>query len=280
MVADMPVERVDAFEHLSGRADGIEIINLELDVLDERLRFRIDVAHGQVKLSDIIPLARKISGKIADILIDKHHKDGIEIACRKGCGHCCQSHLVPLAVPEAFRLNGYIHSRHRDLRDAMLRSCLLAAQDILDQEPPESFTPPMSEPVDNRSFLSNVSTWYVSLGVCCPFLSNNVCTIYENRPLACRDYFVRGGSNACINADSTTRPLKMPVPMVEVLGQLAGELEGSDIEAVILPLTPVWCEQNADRAERTWSAETVAERFVEIVSTRASENSMQLALSG
>jgi Fe-S-cluster containining protein len=195
---------------------------------------RLHVTNGQVKLSDIVPLARTISGRIADIVIDKHHKDGIEIACRKGCGHCCQSHLVPLAVPEAFRLNEYIHSRHRDLRDAMLRSCLLAAQDILVQEPPESFTPPISEPVDSRSFLAHAPTWYVSLGVCCPFLSNNVCTIYENRPLACRDYFVRGGSNACINADPTTGPLKMPMPMVEVLGQLAGELEGSDI--ILIPL--------------------------------------------
>ncbi len=68
--------------------------------------------------------------------------------------------------------------------------------------------------------------------------------------------------------------------MVEVLGQLAGEFEDSNVEAVILPLTPVWCEQNVDRAERTWSAETMAERFVDIVKTRASENSKQPALSG
>jgi len=70
------------------------------------------------------------------------------------------------------------------------------------------------------------------------------------------------------------------VPMVEVLGQLAGELEDDDIEAVILPLTPVWCEQNVDRGQRTWSARAMAERFVEIVEARASENSMQTVLSG
>ena len=281
MIASMPVERVDVFEHVNDCADGIEIINLELDVLDERLRFRIDVAHGQVKLANIVPLASTISGRIAEIVIAKNHQDGVGIACRKGCGYCCHSHLVPLAVPEAFRLNEYIHSRHGDQRKAMLRSCLLAAKDILAQEPPELFAQQASsEPLDSRRFLSDVSTWYVSLGVCCPFLSdNNICTIYENRPLACRDHFVRGGSDACINADATTEPVRMPVPMVEVLGQLAAELEDADVEAVILPLTPVWCEQNVERAERTWSAETVAERFVEIVRTRASENSMQPVLS-
>ena len=97
--------------------------------------------------------------------------------------------------------------------------------------------------------------------------------------MACRDYFVRGGSSVCANADVATEPVKMPVPMVEVLGQLAGEFEDDDIEAVILPLTPVWCEQNVDRAERTWSAKTMAGRFVEIVKARATENSVQPALS-
>lgn len=281
MIASVPVERIDAFERTSDSAEIVEIINLKLDVLDEQLRFRIDVADRRVKLADIVPLARTISTRIADIVIAKNRLDGVEIACRKGCGHCCQSHLVPLAVPEVFKLKEYIYSRPHDLRDAMLRSCLLAAKNILTEQPPEFST--SQTPLNasyNMPFLSNVSDWYVSLGVSCPFLSDNVCTIYENRPLACRDYFVYGSSSACNNPDGKAETVKMPVPMVEVLGQLAGELEDDDIEAVILPLAPVWYEQNVDRARRTWPAETMAERFLEIVKTRATENSMQPVLSG
>ncbi len=281
MIASVPVERVDAFERTAGSADNVGIINLELDVLDEQLRFCIGVADEQVRLADIVPLARTISARIANMVIARNRREGIDIACRKGCGHCCKSHLVPLAVPEVFRLKEYIYSRPRDLRDAMLRLCLLAAKDILTEEPPEFIAPQTAtDSVDSLAFLSDVSRWYVSLGVCCPFLSNSICTINANRPLACRDYFVYGGGTACVNAGVTAERVKMPVPMVEVLGQLAGELEGVDIEAVMLPLTPVWCEQNVDRAEHTWSARTMAERFVEIVRARASENSMQTVLSG
>ena len=281
MIAGIPVERVDAFERTVGSAGNVGTINLELDVLDERLRFCIGVADERVRLADIVPLARTISARIADIVIARNRREGIDIACRKGCGHCCKSHLVPLAVPEVFRLKEYIYSRPRDLRDAMLRSCLLAAKDILTEEPPEFIAPRTpTDSIDSLAFLSDVSRWYVSLGACCPFLSNNICTIYENRPLACRDYFVYGGSNACVNADVATERVKMPVPMVGVLGQLAGEFEDDDIEAVMLPLTPVWCEQNVDRAERTWSAKAMAERFVEIIKARTSENSMQTVLSG
>ncbi|MBL7186359.1 MAG: YkgJ family cysteine cluster protein [Phycisphaerae bacterium] len=281
MIANAPVDTVDAFERTAGSARNVGTINLELDVLDERLRFRIGVADEQVRLADIVPLARTISARIADIVIARNRREGIDIACRKGCGHCCKSHLVPLAIPEVFRLKEYIYSRPRDQRDAMLRLCLLAAKGILSEEPPEFMAPRTpTDSIDSLAFLSDVSKWYVGLGVCCPFLSKNICTIYENRPLACRDYFVYGGSNACVNADAAAERVKMPVPMVEVLGQLAGEFEDDDIEAVILPLTPVWCEQNVDRAERTWSAKTMAKRFVEIVGARASENSLQTVLSG
>jgi Fe-S-cluster containining protein len=280
MIAGVPVQRVDAFEPTVGSAVKVGVINLELDILDERLRFCIGVVDERVRLADIVPLARTISARIADIVIARNRRDGIDIVCRKGCAHCC-SHLAPLAVPEVFRLEEYIYSRPRDMRDAMLRLCLLAARDILAEEPPEFFALPTApDSIDGLAFLSDLSRWYVSLGVCCPFLSENVCTIYENRPLACRDYFVHGGSKACVNAGVAAEAIKMPVPMVEVLGQLAGELEDDDIEAVILPLTPVWCEQNVERGQRTWSAKSMAERFVEIVKARASENSTQTALSG
>jgi Fe-S-cluster containining protein len=163
----------------------------------------------------------------------------------------------------------------------MLRLCLLAARDILNEEPPE-FILPLAESDSNESssFLSDLSKWYVGLGVSCPFLSENICTIYESRPSACRDYFVYGGSNACVDTDVTTERVKMPVPMVEVLGQLAGEFEDRDIEAVILPLTPVWCEQHVERSGRRWSAKAMAERFVEIVKAKVSEDFAQPVLSG
>lgn len=36
---------------------GIEVIGLELDVLGKELNFRIDVGKGQARLADIVPLA-------------------------------------------------------------------------------------------------------------------------------------------------------------------------------------------------------------------------------
>ena len=281
MIASIPVETVDAFAPAAGSGPNAGTINLDLDILDEHLHFRIGVGDERVALADIVPLAHRISARIADVVIARDRRQRSDIACRKGCSYCCQSHLVPLAVPEAFRLTEYIYSRPRDLRDSMLRMCLLAARDILNEEPPEFIVPRAETDLnDSSSFLSDLSKWYVGLGVSCPFLSENICTIYENRPSACRDHFVHGGGTSCADTDVVIEPVKMPVPMVEVLGQLAGEFEDREVEAVILPLTPLWCEQNVERSGRRWSSRDMAERFVDIVKARASEHSVEPVLSG
>ena len=252
-----------------------EVIGLELDVLGKEVDFRIDVGQGQARLADIVPLARTICTKITDVVVESIRSDGGRIPCRKGCATCCALYLVPLSVPEALRLNEEISAAPPHQRESMLKACLLAARRILSQNPPESFIPQATEasklgPVD----LNLVSSWYTSLKLSCPFLYNRVCTIYEQRPLACREHFVKGSAGACRGERGTAEVVEIPVQIPNVLAQLAGELEGVSAEAVILPLTQVWCEQNAERAERTWPAAMMVRRFVEILKTMAPRDSI------
>jgi hypothetical protein len=72
--------------------------------------------------------------------------------------------------------------------------------------------------------------------------------------------------------------LDIPVRLPNVLGQLASELEGTDVEAVILPLSLVWFEENSERVERSWPAEMMVKRFVEIVEAMAKSNVPAVAL--
>jgi hypothetical protein len=65
----------------------------------------------------------------------------------------------------------------------------------------------------------------------------------------------------------------MPVSIVEALGELTAELEGSEVEVVMLPLAFAWAEENLDRSERTWPAEFMVERFVGILKSMASSDS-------
>ena len=251
-----------------------EVIGLELDVLGKELNFRIGLGKGRAKLADIVPLARTICSKITDVVVESIYSDGGHIPCCKGCAACCGRYLVPLSVPEAFCLKEEISAAPRYQRESMFRACLLAAQRILSQKPPEPSLDQTTEasPVSTAE-LNLVSSWYVSLKLPCPFLYNGVCTIYEQRPLACREYFVKGSAEACRGRRGIVEVVEMPVQLPNVLAQLAGELEGTGTEAVILPLTLLWCEQNPERADRTWPAAMMVKRFLEIVKAMASKNS-------
>ncbi|MBA7679728.1 hypothetical protein ES703_88030 [subsurface metagenome] len=251
-----------------------EVIGLELDILGKEVNFHIDVGKGQARLADIVPLARTLCAKIIDVVLESIRSDGGRIPCCKGCAACCSRYLVPLSVPEALRLKKEISAEPGYRRESMSRACLLTARRILSQEPPKPFMGQPAQvspagPVD----LDLVSDWYAGLKLACPFLDNNLCTIYERRPLACREYFVKGSAEVCKGQRGIAEVVAMPVQVPNALAQLASELEGTSVEAVILPLALVWCEDNPARAERTWPAAMMVKRFVEIVKAMARKDS-------
>ncbi|MBN2594232.1 MAG: YkgJ family cysteine cluster protein [Sedimentisphaerales bacterium] len=259
---------------------GKKIIGLELDILGESLNFCISVGKGRAKLADIVPLARTVCDKITEITIRRIRSNQGRIPCGKGCSACCR-HLVPLSVPEALRLKEEIDAAPVYRRELMLRACLRESRLILNHKLPKTLISQTTEssPVETVD-LNLLSSWYRSFESTCPFLNNNVCSIYKQRPLACREHFITGSARACRGMRGDAEVLDIPVRLPNVLGQLASELEGTDIEAVILPLAPVWYEENAERAKRSWPAEMIVRRFIEIVEATAWRNMPAVACQG
>ena len=253
-------------------------IGLELDILGETLNFRIGFGKERAKLSDIVPIARTLCDKITNVVVRRTLSEKCRIPCGKGCSACCSRYLVPLSVPEALRLKEEIDKAPAYRRESMLRTCLRDACIILSHRPPEPLTSQIDEASPLESVdLNFVSNWYSNFKLACPFLDNHVCSIYEQRPLACREHYITGSARACKGLRGDAEVLDMPLQLPNVLGQLASELEGTDVEAVILPLAPVWCEENSERAKRSWPAEVMVKRFVEIVEAMARRNLLTVA---
>jgi Fe-S-cluster containining protein len=254
-----------------------EFIDFELDIMGRKVSFHIDVSQERARLADVVPLARGISKKVTDVVVTNTNGNGGRIPCRKGCSACCARYLVPLSVPEAFRLKEEIAEEPRPRRESIFRACLLTTERILSKRPPTQFTERTTKsslvgPID----LNLVSNWYKNLKLPCPFLHKGLCTIYDKRPLACREHFVKGSAGACRGGRGNAEVVRLPVQMPNALAQLAGELEGTGDEAVILPLTLFWCEQNRQRANRTWPAVMMVSRFLEIVKAIALKNSIPI----
>ncbi|MHC4559373.1 MAG: YkgJ family cysteine cluster protein, partial [Planctomycetota bacterium] len=232
-----------------------EFIGFELDILGKKVDFRIGVGKGQAKLGDIVPLARELCTNITEVVLHSIRSDGGHIPCCKGCSICC-SNLVPLSVPEALRLKEEISAAPAHRRESISRACILASRLILSQKPPGQSRHQIAEaPPACQVDLNPVSDWYASLNLTCPFLDNDLCIIYEQRPLACREHFVEGSARACRGQRGTAEVIEMPVQVPNALAQLASEFEGTSVEAVLLPLVLAWCQKNQERAERTWPSE-------------------------
>lgn len=254
-----------------------DVIGLKLDILGKSVNLHVAVAKNQARLADIVPLARTLCAKITDVVVEYVLSNAGHIPCCKGCASCCARYLVPLSVPEALRLKEEISTAPKAQRESIFMDCLITTRRILSQRPPALSMDRKTEP----SFIGHVdlnrlSDWYRSLKLPCPFLHRDMCSIYQNRPLACREYFVKGSLDPCRHQQSIVDVVKIPVQMPNVLAQLASELEGTGTEAVILPLTFFWYEQNRHRAGRTWPAVMMVKRFLEIVKEMASKNSIPI----
>lgn len=254
-----------------------EIVELEIEIPGEVVYFRIGIEDKQARLSDIVQLARTISNKLVLTVLDGVSKNGQSITCCKGCSACC-SYLIPLSVPEAFRLREELLSLPANKSNQILNSCFDTAERILDNRPPTLSL--KNSPKSAQSQTGLISKWYSGLKLACPFLSDGLCMLYEQRPLACREHIVSGSAILCQTSHKgDPNVVPMPVSILEALSQLTAELEQSDIEAVMLPFAFAWAQDNLHRAERTWPLVTMVKRFVEILELTASKNSAMSAVS-
>jgi len=254
----------------------LEIIEFEIDILGKAVCFRIGVADKQARLPDIVPLARTISTKLALAVLDSLRKNGQSVPCRKGCSACC-NYLIPLSVPEVFRLREELLETPADYSRQILQSCLGRAERLLDNKPPIFSLKNSSKSA--RAQISRIGKWYGGLKLTCPFLSDGLCTLYEQRPIACREHIVTNSAVLCQNGHrGEPNVVPIPVSILDALGQLTAELEQSDIEAIILPLAFAWAQDNLWRSRRTWPAVTMVKRFVEILKVTAAKNSATVAI--
>ena len=250
----------------------VETLSFELDILGEPVHFRINVADRHARLPDIIPLARAISAKLTLAVSDRLGAGGKSIPCCKGCPACCR-YLVPLSVPEVFRLRQEVLAMPAEQGTSVLQSCLETAKKILDERPKDSEMNELAQTKSQTPIL-RLSRWYAGLKLPCPFLSNNLCISYEQRPIACREHMVTGPAILCdTEGMDESHIVQMPVSVLECLGELTAELEQSNIEAVMLPLALPWAQENLERSRRTWHAVTMVEYFIEILKSAASKNS-------
>ncbi len=208
------------------------------------LEMQLTVPAKPVKPQRMLPIFQQMSNSFVEMGVNAVKSSGKKISCQEGCAACCYQ-AIPLAEIEAYRIAEIVENLP-ELRRTEIKNRFDAASrhfheigwfERLDQcalMPKEA-----RQKVVMEYFYENVS---------CPFLEDGACSIYEDRPLACREYLVTSAAENC------SAPTPETVEMVDFQVKAAATLrhigDSRNLNAIVnfLPLILAlkWTETHAD----------------------------------
>lgn len=226
----------------------------------------VEVPTGFVPVTAIVPLMRRIGEQAQALEERKAIAAGEAISCKKGCAACCRM-LVPVSAPEAFALRDMLAKMPAGRRQATVMN-VAAARARLEQA---GLLARLTEIAETGRQLSDeemepINRDYYALRMPCPFLENEVCSIYEDRPAACRELLVTSPAEFCQDmVNNPVRPLPVPVRISTVLGLLWSELSGGPARLIPLPVALEWAERHAPEGAGTWKGASLFENALDKV---------------
>ena len=180
------------------------------------MEFKLTVPAGPTTLKELLPLAQLLSDAVVNATVQEVEQLGATISCCKGCGACCRQ-LVPIAEVEARHIAELVGSmpepRQSQVRarfaEALRR---LAEAGLLDKlHEPERW---------HREGATEFGLQYFRLGIPCPFLEDESCSIHPDRPLKCREFLVTSPAVHCQNPTAATvKTVPLPLRLSPALAE-------------------------------------------------------------
>lgn len=183
---------------------GHSTATLRLKVGDLAIAHPLTVPNAAVPATAVLPalqgLVNEVVGAAEAGLADRR-----EISCRKGCGACCRQ-LVPISRTEGEALLALVEAMPRERRKAV-RARFAAAEAAIARAG-------LAERAGRSD--RDLSVAYFALGVPCPFLEEESCSIHRDRPLVCREYLVTSPAELCAAGPAQDGVTPVPVPKLSL----------------------------------------------------------------
>ncbi len=182
-------------------------LTVELGVPGGRVHVEADVPMGEVPMEKLLPALRATADAFVAHAAGASAAAGAPVTCAKGCGACCRQ-LVPIGPAEARRLAAFVEELPEPRRAEVKRRF----DEALSRLDAEGLLPVLRGGVKwDAAKAKDLGLSYFRAGVACPFLEDESCSIYEERPIACREYLVTSPASCCSEpTPETVRTVKLP----------------------------------------------------------------------
>lgn len=217
-------------------------LTVDLGLPEGRVRVEMDVPTGEVPVQALLPALRTTADAFVAYAAEVSTATGQPVSCAKGCGACCRQ-LVPVAHSEARRLSSLLEELPEPRRTVVKERFAAAFRRIEEAG--------LLPTLDGRRKWQageavGVGLDYFRLGIPCPFLEDESCSIYGERPIACREYLVTSDPVHCAApATATVRTVPLPTRVWAALSrEETGAPDTEPASCVPLVLAPRWAEEN------------------------------------
>jgi Fe-S-cluster containining protein len=236
-------------------------LRVELTVLDWPLVIEDHVPVGSVRPDELLPFMYHVDNAVIGTAISKSEAEGKHISCRKGCSACCRAQPVPVTPAEAHAIARLVDAlpepRRTEVRerfaDRVERINAAGLFDLLIRE----------APVEDKEQAHAVARYYFSLGIVCPFLEDDSCTIHPARPFVCRQYLVTSAAELCTDPlVNKIDVLPMPVKAAGAMLAAAEPVAGRPQLTVPLVVALEFDARHRKELERTGDAELILRRWL------------------
>ena len=177
--------------------------DLKLEIGGEHFEMHLTIPATPVKPQRMLPVFQKVTNEIVARGIEKTEAAGKAISCKAGCGACCRQPLL-ISEAEVFNLAELVESMPEPRRGVIKKRFASGREhfanlrwfDRFDEFSRQAQAGHSDELAAN---FVKLLTDYIVERVACPFLEDESCSIYESRPLICREYLVTSPAENCAN---------------------------------------------------------------------------------
>lgn len=242
----------------------VEHFEISLHTPSGEVTTAVGVPTSFVPITAILPLMRSLGEEVQALEQRRLVEAGRTVSCQKGCAACCRM-LVPISVPEAFALAQAIDRLEQSERSRRLAKLDLAQQQLARAglltklsslaESPDPVNDEAVEPL-NRA--------YYALRMPCPFLDDEVCSIYADRPAACRELAVTSPATECQDMTRhTVQPIPVAVRISTALSLLWADLTATTPRLIPLPLAVDWAKRHQAEQTQRWAGTDLFEKALD-----------------
>jgi len=237
------------------------MVRVSLRVLGESIAVETPRPKGEVRLDEVLPFLRALEDRVVEVTVRQSEASGNKVSCCNGCAACCKAQPVPVTPPEALALLRLVESlpgaRRKTIEErfadrvSRLR-CAGLTEHFLQRK--QSLTNDEARAIAKR---------YFGLGLVCPFLENDSCSIYADRPFVCRQYLVTSPAELCLNPfQNAVKPLPMPIAAAGATLRVAEQILGAPQYTVPLVLALDFACKARQELEQTFPAAGLYEKWV------------------